>query len=356
MVSVIKIARNMIRNRLKGGAVFEFHKALHADRFYDVFKIKPNDDAQTAFWKTIFRDFYTSEKKRYAYLRFLPRRMFLKPFLNVYEKSVGTHRAGEAIRLKELFLAPYQTDSEKLTVSCVVLDTFAQYLLGLDVNEDYPFMAALPEGPYERKNVSVEACDVVIDAGASMGDFTILAAHKGAKVYAFEPSETIIEKYLKATIDLNGTLSGRIILAPYALADTMGEAKFTVSNLYFSASRLQDGTEGNIADLAERKRKRKPDKEAVVTEKVSVTTLDSYVHENDLERVDFIKADIEGAERLMLKGARNVLRDFGPKLAICTYHLPDDPEVLEGLVRDANPKYVIEHKYKKMYAWIPKET
>ena len=72
-----------------------------------------------------------------------------------------------------------------------------------------------------------------------------------------------------------------------------------------------------------------------------------------LERVDFIKADIEGAERLMLKGAQETLRRFAPKLSICTYHLPDDKEVLEALIKQANPHYVIEHRWQKLYAHVP---
>jgi FkbM family methyltransferase len=354
MVSVIKTARSMLRNRSEGGAIFGLNKAFNDKHFFDAFIIKPDDDAQTVFWKNAFRDFYITEKRRYAFFRVFPRRTLFKPFLDVYEKSIGADHTDEAIKLRELCLPSYRTDSEKVIISYILLDTFAQYLLDLDVNEDYPLMAALPEGPYERKNVRVESSDVVVDAGASIGDFTVLAAHKGAKVYAFEPSETIIGKYLKTTIDLNEKLSDDIIIAPYALSDTVGEAEFMVSNSSFSESKLQDKTGIQVADTADNKGERTPDSDATVTEKVSVTTLDSYVHENNLERVDFIKADIEGAERLMLKGARGVLRDFGPKLAICTYHLPDDPEVLEGLVRDANPKYTIEHRYKKMYAHIPR--
>jgi hypothetical protein len=83
-----------------------------------------------------------------------------------------------------------------------------------------------------------------------------------------------------------------------------------------------------------------------------MTTLDDFVFDNKIARVDFIKADIEGAERDLLAGARNTLRDFAPKLAICTYHLSDDPQVLEQLVSDANPHYTIEHKYLKMYAYV----
>jgi hypothetical protein len=87
-------------------------------------------------------------------------------------------------------------------------------------------------------------------------------------------------------------------------------------------------------------------------EKVSITTIDKFVEENKLERVDFIKSDIEGAERDMLRGASNVLKTFAPKLAICTYHLPDDPDVLEKIIKDANPAYTVVHLRHKLFAAV----
>jgi hypothetical protein len=87
-------------------------------------------------------------------------------------------------------------------------------------------------------------------------------------------------------------------------------------------------------------------------EKIKIITLDEFIHEQNLKKVDFIKADIEGAERDMLKGARGVLKEFAPKLALCTYHLPDDPEVLEALIKDANPAYTVAHISKKLFAAV----
>jgi len=90
--------------------------------------------------------------------------------------------------------------------------------------------------------------------------------------------------------------------------------------------------------------------------KIMCTTLDSFVHENNIRGGIFIKADIEGAERNMLRGAKDVLKELAPKLSICTYHLPDDPKVLRELILEANPNYIIKERHKKMYAYVPKKT
>jgi hypothetical protein len=89
------------------------------------------------------------------------------------------------------------------------------------------------------------------------------------------------------------------------------------------------------------------------TEEIAITTLDKFVQEHNLKRIDFIKADIEGSERDMLKGARSVLKEFAPKLALCTYHLPDDPQVLENIILESNPRYRVKHISKKLFAAAP---
>lgn len=87
-------------------------------------------------------------------------------------------------------------------------------------------------------------------------------------------------------------------------------------------------------------------------EEISLTTLDDFVKENNITKIDFIKADIEGAERLMLSGATNVLKTLKPKLSICTYHLPDDPQVLEDIIITANPDYKVIHSCDKLFAYV----
>ena len=74
---------------------------------------------------------------------------------------------------------------------------------------------------------------------------------------------------------------------------------------------------------------------------VPVTTLDKIAEALDIHRVDFIKMDIEGAEREALRGAAGTLsRDF-PRLMLDSYHLPDDMQVLPVIIHKANPRYAM---------------
>lgn len=50
---------------------------------------------------------------------------------------------------------------------------------------------------------------------------------------------------------------------------------------------------------------------------------------------------------------KKILRDFAPKISICTYHMPYDPKVLCADTC-ANPNYVIVERRKKIYAYAPK--
>ena len=72
---------------------------------------------------------------------------------------------------------------------------------------------------------------------------------------------------------------------------------------------------------------------------VRAVTLDDLADELKLPRVDFIKMDIEGAERHAIAGARRLLASSKPRLAVCIYHSADDPEVVPRMVREANDTY-----------------
>jgi len=197
------------------------------------------------------------------------------------------------------------------------------------------FDLSMREGPYGYTDgafdVKVEKDDIVIDAGAWIGDFSAYAASKGAMVYAFEPvNETF--QLLHKTKALNNVMGGgKIYPVQKGLSNNECEVNMAICETSGSNSIVAKGN---------------------VTETITITTLDKFVEENKLARVDFIKADIEGAEQDMLRGASNVLKTFAPKLAICTYHLPGDPEILEQIIKDANPDYTVVHLRHKLFAAV----
>ena len=75
------------------------------------------------------------------------------------------------------------------------------------------------------------------------------------------------------------------------------------------------------------------------TLEVPAGRIDRLVTELGLPRVDFIKLDIEGAEREALRGAVQVLKKYRPRLMIDSYHLPDDNVVLPEIIAGAQPDY-----------------
>ncbi|HJJ89160.1 MAG TPA: FkbM family methyltransferase [Methanocorpusculum sp.] len=189
------------------------------------------------------------------------------------------------------------------------------------------------EGPYEWGMVRVAPGDVVFDCGANLGIFSLIAAYRGADVFAFEPIPEACN-ILARTLSLNPDLKEHVQVIPCALGDEEQISEFTV---------LPDTLVGSSMVLPQTGRKIC----------VSVTTIDAFVEMQGLDVVNFLKADIEGAERQMLVGAMDTLLQYTPKIAICTYHLADDTIVLSHLLHQANSQYVLKERWKKLYGYVP---
>ncbi|MDK2585831.1 FkbM family methyltransferase [Romboutsia sedimentorum] len=198
------------------------------------------------------------------------------------------------------------------------------------------------EGPYEYGNVIINEGDVVVDCGANLGLFSAVAANKieKAKVYSFEP---VSETY--SLLDKMSRFYDNIIPVRKALSNKEGFINIDITGYDDNI-----GTPTIVESIQERNKKPNI---SMSYEKIETISLDKFVKDNNINKIDFIKADIEGAERLMLKGATEVLKKFAPKLSICTYHLEDDPEILEKIILEANPNYKIEHQWLKLYAYVP---
>ncbi|MCX7597987.1 MAG: FkbM family methyltransferase, partial [Armatimonadetes bacterium] len=135
-----------------------------------------------------------------------------------------------------------------------------------------------------RASEVLEPGTVVLDIGASVGIFSLLASRlvgQGGKVVACEPIEANA-RCLEKNLATRGTRN--VLLCRCGVGQTDGELSLTLSTMYpgsHSGVLLRHGSS--------------------VT--VPMRSVDSLVAELALDRVDFIKADVEGMEPEVLRGA-----------------------------------------------------
>jgi FkbM family methyltransferase len=167
--------------------------------------------------------------------------------------------------------------------------------------------------------IEVDGGDIIIDAGVGWGDTTVyLAALANQKPtghsYAFDILDegfAALSEQCRSNSDINN-----ITPVLKALSDKDGEI------VYISAP-----SPGAKIETKETERK------------VETISIDTFCNSNDLEKIDFIKMDIEGAEVPALKGASAVIRKFKPKLAISVYHKWDDLLVIPQLIKSIRDDY-----------------
>ena len=171
---------------------------------------------------------------------------------------------------------------------------------------------------YEFADVKIEPTDIVLDCGANIGVFTIYASKKAKMVYAFEPSPNE-SKILEENKKINK--SDNIKVIEKGILDISIDAKLSLCST------------GSFIDNF------KPKYLSNNIINIKTISIDEFINQERLEKVDFIKMDIEGSEKKALFGAKEVLKKFKPKLAICAYHNFDDFYKISILIKKLNSKY-----------------
>lgn len=177
---------------------------------------------------------------------------------------------------------------------------------------------------YVHEEIRVRAGDVVLDCGASIGVFARQALSMGAAtVVAIEPGPDSVECLRRNFA--SEIASAKLIVCSKGVWDREGALPLIL--------------DGNTS-IGDGFVIRRPGDR--VGTSVPLTSIDTLVSELKLPRVDFIKMDIEGAEQEALRGARQTLARFRPRLAISAYHRHEDPREIPALVRNARPDYRME--------------
>lgn len=174
------------------------------------------------------------------------------------------------------------------------------------VLEYYNFICAeqddLSPHKYLSNDFDVDDNSVIVDIGVAEGNFTFSVIDKIKKAYLFESDPEWIE----------------------ALELTFKEYSNKVKIINTFVSNIN--SENSI-------------------------TLDSY---NFGENVSFIKMDVEGNERLVLYGSKNLISCNKLKIAVCTYHKKDDYEIINTFLKNLNFKTCTSKGY--MFFFGDKES
>jgi FkbM family methyltransferase len=136
----------------------------------------------------------------------------------------------------------------------------------------------------------------VIDIGANRGITTVAIAKrlKGGTLYSFEP----VPEYAN-TLRKNSSSNklDNVMVYERAITDQVGSVNF-----------YRRGLASGIISEGEAKKF-----------EVFTTTVDRFLHEEKIERIDLINMDCEGSELLVLKGAKETLRRNNVKI-FCEIH------------------------------------
>lgn len=173
--------------------------------------------------------------------------------------------------------------------------------LGNDISRQIYIAGCIDPNEFAFLDRFLEPGMTFLDAGANEGIYSVFAAQlvgSEGTVWAFDPSQREISR-LTRNVELNNS---RVRIFPVALADQIGEATMLVAGYGHEGL----NTMGQFFHEVE----------GATKELIPVTTLDDIVKENPLERLDFIKIDVEGAELKLLQGAATTLRRYRPLLLL----------------------------------------
>jgi FkbM family methyltransferase len=177
---------------------------------------------------------------------------------------------------------------------------------------------------YGNDQQSARAGDIVLDCGANVGVTVRVWLEAGAKqVVAIEPAPENIESLRRNFKD--EIAAGRVILYPKGVWDKDEMLPMQIDPNNSAADSFLIHREGGTEVRG-----------------IPLTTIDKLVGELKLDRVDFIKMDIEGAEPRAIVGGRETIAKYHPRMALCTYHAPDHPQKIPVLARAAWPGYSVE--------------
>jgi FkbM family methyltransferase len=174
---------------------------------------------------------------------------------------------------------------------------------------------------YQKKHTEVSQGEIVLDIGTAEGLFPLIVIDKCEHIYMIEPSKSFYTCLQKTF----AKYENKTAIFNTAVGSEDGEISFDENSL-----------EGMIS---------KDNGNNTITIKKIDTLLSG-------KKITYLKADIEGFEQEMLKGAEQTIKANKPKIAITTYHSENNPQEIVNLIKSYVPEY--NYYFKGVYEVTPK--
>lgn len=156
-----------------------------------------------------------------------------------------------------------------------------------------------------HKNVMASKGDTVFDIGANIGTVSLVLSQivgEAGRVFAFEP---VTVDVLQHNVKINKATNVEVI--PSAVSNICGHTEIEIADRFLGSSITHEQSAH--------------DRSPQLHMNVPVTTLDDFCARNKIDRVDFIKMNIEGAEEMALRGAKHTIMKDHPKWSVASNHI-----------------------------------
>lgn len=158
------------------------------------------------------------------------------------------------------------------------------------------------------------AAPIIFDVGANVGDYSLCLSGflPTARIYSFEPAKSVFQQ-------LTGNIAaarahGQINPRNFGFSDSERTVEFY--------SYTVEGNEASVLSSIDQRRPTQVlDVQTQRSERIQVRTIDHFCEAEGIDRIDFLKIDVEGHELSVLRGAKRMLTtgaismiqfEFGP--------------------------------------------
>jgi FkbM family methyltransferase len=172
---------------------------------------------------------------------------------------------------------------------------FALFFYGAFEKPLLYFLRDCLQGLDQGKDKAMVFCDV----GANIGQHSLFMSRFAGQVHAFEPFSEVSSR-LEAHIKLNDL--DNIRLHPLGLSDSNGSLPF------FAPAGSNQGVGSFVSDSVQRGNQ--------AIGELRIARADDYFREQEIDRVDLVKIDVEGFEAKALAGMQETLKRHRP-VVVC---------------------------------------